>query len=174
MTFTSFCIFYFIVVSGKNCTDTVGSLNIDSSIIIQEDSTFLLTEYIVPCTGIVIAWEFCYRVVNQNSSVSFNPGIWSNGSDTSFKLVQSSNVSFIPSGDINSCQTVSLSETDQFTAPAGSVVGLYSNKNDMRSQLLGTNNTGSTYIFTIGNFTDVKTNRAIELNHSIAIRLHLS
>ena len=69
------------------------------------------------------------------------------------------------------CQIFNLADTDQFTAPAGSVVGLYSN---LGTQLLHTNTDSSitTYQFT-GNQSSVITTSNNDVNYSIAIRIHL-
>ena len=95
------------------------------------DETFILAGYTVPCNGTVVAWEFCYRITGI-PSVTFYPGIWritgTNGGNTNYELVQSNTVTYDASMQTSgSCQRVNLSATDQFTAPAGSVVGLYSN-----------------------------------------------
>ena len=80
--------------------------------------------------------------------MTFYPGIWRitgiNGPNTDYRLVQSNTITYdssINTGGVDSCQRVNLSTTDQFTAPAGSVVGLYSN---VGPQLLHTNTDSST------------------------------
>ena len=168
---------YIIAINGQECTGTVGSLSHDSKIVTQ-GQTFILAGYTVPCSGTVVAWEFCY-LINDATSVTFYPGIWriseTMGGSTNYELVQSNNVTYDSSirtnGD-NSCQRVNLSVTDQFTAPAGSVVGLYSN---VGTALLRTN-TGSsitTYRFN-GNQSNVSSaSRNNDLNYNIAIRVHL-
>ena len=82
-------------VSGQECTDTVGSLSYDSNIVPQ-GQTFILAGYTVPCDGTVVAWEFCYQIVNV-ASVTFYPGIWritriSGMSNTDYELVQSNTI----------------------------------------------------------------------------------
>ena len=79
-----------IAVSGQECTDTVGSLSHDSNIVTMSQ-TVILPGYIIPCSGTVVAWEFCYRI-SANPPVIFHPGIWriagtSDGS-TNYELVQ--------------------------------------------------------------------------------------
>ena len=151
---------YTTAVSGQQCTDTVGSLSHDSNIV-TFDQTFILAGYTVPCSETVVAWEFCYRI--NSGSVTFYPGIWkitrANGGNTVYELVQSNSVTYnqsIQTSGVDSCQRVNLSTTDQFTAPAGSVVGLYSN---VGTQLLHTNTNSSvtTYNFS-GNQSSVTVN----------------
>ena len=177
------CILYFvhIAVSSQECTDTVtvGSLSHDNNII-TADRTFILAEYAVPCSGTVVAWEFCYQI-GSVQSVTFYPGIWRitgtmSGNTTEYTLVQSNTVTYDPRGTSANnfaCQIFNLSDTDQFTAPAGSVVGLYSN---VGTQLLRTNNTGSSitnYKFR-GNQSSVRNNGSSnDVNYNISIRVHL-
>ena len=165
------------VVSGQECTDTVGSLNHDSNIV-PSDLTFILAGYTVPCNSTVVAWEFCYRI--SDASLTFYPGIWritrinNNNNLRDYALVQSSNITYDASiqtnGIINSCQRVNLSVIDQFTAPAGSVVGLYSGIGPL---LLHTNTDSSitTYQFS-GNQSSVS-KAGNNINYSIAIRVHV-
>ena len=173
-------ILYTIAVSGQECTDTitVGSLSHDNNIV-PADQTFILAGYTVPCSGTVVAWEFCYQISGQ-TSVTFYPGIWritgtmSGNIRTDYILVQSNNVTYNPRGDpanLRPCQIFNLSDTDQFTAPAGSVVGLYSN---VGSLLLHTNSDSSitTYQFS-GNQSSVRTTGNNDVNYNIAIRVHL-
>ena len=161
------------VVSGQECTDTVGSLNYDSSIVPQ-DQTFILAGYTVPCNGTVVAWEFCYRIIS-----TFYPGIWritGTNDKRDYALVQSNSitydVSIQTSGTSNDqCQRVNLSVTDQFTAPAGSVVGLYSG---IQTQLLHTITDSSitTYQFN-NNQSRVTINPGTtDVNYNIAIRVY--
>ena len=172
---------YNIAVSGQECTDTVtvGSLSHDNNIV-TNDETFILAGYTVPCSGTVVAWEFCYRIVA--ATVTFYPGIWritgTMSGNTDYTLIQSNNVTYdqsvrYPQDPINvGCQIFNLSDTSQFTAPAGSVVGLYSN---IITQLLRTTNTDSsitTYQFS-GNQSSVTTTGNIDVNYNIAIRVHL-
>ena len=157
------------------CTDTVGSLSHYSSIVPQ-GQTFILAGYTVSCNGTMIAWEFCYR--RNNAMSTFYPGIWSITSNSSnnrdYALVQSNNITYnasIRTSGISEyqCQRVNLSVTDQFTAPAGSVVGLYSGTGPL---LLHTNTNDSliTYQFS-GNQSSVSNGN--DINYNIAIRVHL-
>ena len=165
-----------IVTSGQQCTDTVGSLSHDSNIVTAAQ-TFILAGYTIPCSGTVVAWEFCYRI--SATSVTFYPGIWritgASGSNTNYELVQSNSVTYdssIQTSGVDSCQRVNLSTTDQFTAPAGSVVGLYSN---IETQLLHTNTDSSitTYQFS-GNRSSARTaGNNNDVNYNIAIIVHL-
>ena len=152
----------------------------DSNIVLQ-GQTFILAGYAVPCIGTVVAWEFCYRI--SVGSVTFYPGIWritgtsGNSGNTDYELVQSNNITYdqsIQTSSIDSCQIFNLSTTDQFTAPAGSVVGLYSN---VGTQLLHTNTDSSvtTYQFN-GNQSSVSltgNGNMNDVNYDIAIRVHL-
>ena len=171
-----------IVVSGQECTDTVtiGSLNHDNNVV-AADRTFILADYTIPCSGTVVAWEFCCQILGV-SSVTFHPGIWringTSGSNTDYALAQSNTVTYDPSlrdpqNSTNNfpCQTFNLSDTDQFIAPAGSVVGLYSGI--LFTQLLHTNADSSitTYQFS-GNQSSVKAGNN-NVNYNIAIRVHL-
>ena len=167
---------YIAAVSGQECTGTVGSLSHDSYIVLQ-GQTFILAGYTVPCNGTVVAWEFCYRLSNGLST--FYPGIWritgTNGGNTDYELVQSNSVTYdqsIQTSGIDSCQRVNLSTTDQFTAPAGSVVGLYSN---VATQLLHTNIDSSitTYQFSGNQSNVINTGNNGDINYNIAIRVHL-
>ena len=168
--------------SGQECTDTVtvGSLSHDNNIV-TSDQTFILAGYTVPCSGTVVAWEFCYQLTG--SSATFYPGIWritgTMSGNTNYTLIQSNNVTYDQSvrdpqdpTSIFPCQIYNLSDTDQFTAPAGSVVGLYSNS---LTQLLYTNNDSSitTYRYT-GNQSSVSNaSDSNDVNYNIAIRVHL-
>ena len=169
---------YTIAVSGQECTDTVtvGSLSHDNNTV-PLDQTFILAGYTVPCSKIVVAWEFCYQIVAAN--VTFYPGIWRTRTMGNNMLVQSNTVTYNqnvrdPQDPHNvGCQIFNLSDTDQFTAPAGSVVGLYSNH---QTQLLRTTNTDSsiiTYQFS-GNQSSVTiTSNSNDVNYNIAVRVHL-
>ena len=170
---------YAITVSGQECIEAVGSLSHDGNIVTM-DQTFILAGYNIPCSGTVVAWEFCYRI--SATSVTFYPGIWTiagtMGGSTNYELVQSSSITYDQSiqisGGFDSCQRVNLSTKDQFTAPAESVVGLYSNVGTLRSLLLHTNTTSSitTYQFT-GNQSNVTNVDNNDVNYNIAIRVHL-
>ena len=149
-------------------------MNHDSSIAALEH-TFILAGYTIPCNGTVVAWEFCYRISGL-TSVTFYPGIWritgTTGPNTDYELIHSNSVTYdssIQTSGIDSCQRVNLSTTDRFTAPAGSVVGLYSN---VGPQMLHTNTSSSiiTYQFS-GNQSSVTAGS--DVNYNIAIRIHL-
>ena len=169
-----------IAVSGQECTNivTVGSLNRNNNSIVPQSQTFILAGYTVPCSGTVVAWEFCYQISGA-PSVTFYPGIWritgTMSGNTDYTLVQSNNVTYDPRGSAYNnfpCQIFNLSDTDQFTAPAESVVGLYS---DVKTQLLYTNTNRSitTYEFS-GNQSSVRNNgNSNDVNYNIAIRVHL-
>ena len=178
-------ILYTIAVSGRECIDTVtvGSLSHNNNSIITVDQTFILARYTVPCSGTVVAWEFCYQRGGVQS-VTFYPGIWritgTMSGNTDYTLVQSNTVTYDQSAydpqDFTNnfpCQIFNLSDTDQFTAPARSVVGLYSN---IFTQLLHTNTSNpiKTYNFS-GNQSSVTItgNDDNDVNYNIAIRVHL-
>ena len=145
--------------------------------IVPQGQTFIFAGYTVPCSGTVVAWEFCYRTAGI--LVTFYPGVWRItgiiGGNTDYELVQSNTITYdgsINTGGIDSCQRVNLSATDQFTAPTGSVVGLYSN---LGPQLLRTNINSSitTYQFS-GNQSSVSSaGNSNNVNYNIAIRVHL-
>ena len=148
--------------------------------IVAQVQTFILAGYTVPCSGTVVTWEFCYRL--GSGVVTFYPGIWritgTMGGNTDYTLVQSNTVTYDPSvrdpQDPHNvgCQIFNLSDTDQFTAPAGSVVGLYSN---VETQLLRTNTDSSTTYRFSGNQSNVTItdNSHNDVNYNIAIRVHL-
>ena len=169
-------ILYTIAVSGQECTVTIGSLSHDSNIV-TADRIFILAGYIVPCSGTVVAWEFCYQI-SDVPSVTFYPGIWRTEtmySNTDYTLVQSNDVTYDSRSDpVNPfpCQVFNLSDTDQFTAPVGSVVGLYSN---FGTQLLRTNTDSSITIYQFnGNQSSVSiAGNGNDNNYNIAIRVHL-
>ena len=169
-------ILYTAAVNGHECTDTVGSLSHDSHIVTFQQ-TFLFIGYRVPCSGTVVAWEFCYRITG-GGNVTFYPGIWRitgrSGSNTNYTLFQSNSVTYdssIQTSGVDSCQRVDLSTTDQFTAPEGSFVGLYSN---YLTQLLrtNTNNSIKTYQYN-GSLSSVNENAGLDVNYTIAIKAYL-
>ena len=171
-----------IAVNGQKCggTTAVGSLAHGRKIV-QENQTFILAGYTVPCNATVVAWEFCYQTKDA-TPVTFYPGIWrtntsTNGS-TDFKLVQSNNVTFTPNGNSgNTCQIFNVSTTDQFTAPAGSVVGLYSNTDRKRPLLLRNDSNVSVIAYKVkmkGNYTDVRHSGVMKVDYNIAIKVYLS
>ena len=112
--------------------------------------------------------------------MTFYPGIWmlteNNNNATGFTLVQSSTATFSPPQVANEefCKTFNLSEADQFTAPAGSVVGLYSNISRLAAGLLRTNRIKSvlnSYRFS-GNHSIINTTSG-NTRYNIALRVHL-
>ena len=149
-----------------------------NSNIVTQGQAFILAGYTIPCSGIVVAWEFCYQI-SDATSVTFYPGIWritgTIGGNTDYELIQSNSVTYnqsIQTSGVYSCQRVNLSTIDQFTAPARSVVGLYSNVN---AQLLYTNTDSSitTYQFS-GNQSSVRTaGNNDNVNYNISVRVHL-
>ena len=167
-------------VNGQNCTGAVtsGSLSHHGNHVVV-GKTFILAGYAVSCSGTVVAWEFCYRVYMDGGLVTFYPGIWrvtgTSGDNTDYELVQSNSVTYnqsIQTSGVDSCQRVNLSTTDQFTAPAGSVVGLYSN---FGTTLLRINDNTSlaTYQFH-GNQSSISINDDSTGNsYNIAIRVHI-
>ena len=168
-------------VSGQECTDTVGSLSHDSNINVAPDRTFILAGYTIPCNKTVVAWEFCYQIAA--GSVTFYPGIWritgTSGSNTDYELVQSNTITYdasINTGGIDhniSCQRVNLSTTDQFTAPAGSVVGLYSGIGPL---LLHTNTDSSitTYQISRNQSSVSSAGSTTNVNYNIAIGVYIA
>ena len=171
-----------VVVNSQECMNKVGSLAHDDIRVIA-DYTFIFTdtEYTVACEGTVIAWEFCYRTQgNTKAVITFYPGIWipsETNATTEFKLLQSSTVTYtIPQvgNDNVLCETFNLSRADQFTALAGSVLGLYSNISRLQSVLLRTNRTKpslNSYRFSENHSIVNATNGNTRYN--IALRVHL-
>ena len=145
--------------------------------IVTAGTTFILAGYTVPCNGTVVAWEFCYRAIN--ASVTFYPGIWrkigTSDNNTSYELIQSNSVTYNASIKISvhdGCQKVNLSTTDQFAAPALSVVGLYSVSS---IQLLHTNSNSSVTTYQHnGNHSSVNApGNGNNVNYNIAIKVYL-
>ena len=173
---------YTIVVSGQECTNavTVGSLSHDKNLV-DLDQTFLLAGYTVPCSGTVVAWEFCYQI--GAVIATFYPGIWritgTMSGNTDYTLVQSNTVTYNqilrdPQDPFNfGCQIFNLSDTDQFTAPTGSVVGLYSG--NQSTQLLHTNTDSSitTYQFSGNQSSFSNAGDSNDVNYNISIRVYL-
>ena len=172
-----FIYLYTTAVSGQGCTNTTaaGFTSYGNGLVTQSQ-TCILAGYTVPCSGTVVAWEFCYQA-GDTDPVTFYPGVWRiiGTSGTNYDLIQSNSVTYDPSiqnSGFNGCQRVNLSTTDQFSAPAGSVVGLYSG---IGTQLLHTNTDSSitTYQFS-GNQSSVSiTSSSTDVNYNIAIRVHL-
>ena len=130
--------------------------------IFSEDHIIILAEYTIPCNGTVVAWEFCYRI-NSATSVTFYPGIWRNrtmetGGTINYELVQ------------DSCQRVNLSVAEHFTAPAGSVVGLFSG---VVSLLLRTGTNNSIAAYRMRSNQSTVNNAQSDVDYNIAIIVHL-
>ena len=169
--------------SGTGCTepDTVGSLD-HNEIPIHEGVTYILDGYTVQCEGIVTTWEFCYRI--QNTSIAqLVTGIWNitgftgnNAGNPIYSLIQSNTVTFTPSGvgPSFSCQNYTLPITERFSAPSGSVVGLYATTGATRPLLLRSANSEqiTTYQITGNKSTVEITGNGQEVNYNIAIRVH--
>ena len=163
-----------IVVDGTDDEIFVGSLNYD--IIVDEDDTFILATNKIPCNRTVVAWEFCYQISNDTSA-TFYPGIWINrprkGPGSEYELVRSSNVTFAPRS--GPCQIFNLADADQFIAPEGSVIGLYSNVGSTAPKLLRTddmNNVITTFQFN-RNQSSARPGKMEEVEYNVAIRVHL-
>ena len=147
------------------------------SIIVTQGHTFILAGYTVPCNRTVVAWEFYYRI--SAGTYTFYPGIWritgTRGSNIDYALVQSNNITYDASirtngTSIDQCQRVNLSVADQFTAPAGSVVGLYSGIGPL---LLHTNTNSSITAYQFSGNQSSVSNAGNDVNYNIAIRVHL-
>jgi len=138
---------------------------------IDQDATYILTGYTVQCEGIVTTWEFCYQTSGAQSA-TFYPGIWENTEGTTYSLIQSNSVTYNPSvGSIFSCQNYTIPVTEQFTAPSGSVMGLYSN---IFVQLLHTNTDDQITTYQVsGNESSVDGSDETDVNYNIAIRMYL-
>ena len=78
--------------------------------------------------------------------------------------------STIQTSGVFSCQRVDLSTTDQFTVPAGSVVGLYSN---VGVQLLHTDTNISITTYQFSGNKSTNADNGYNVNYNIAIRVHL-
>ena len=167
------CVFYTAIIS-EDCINriAVGSLSHDGSIVTAHQ-TYILAEYVIPCNGIVVAWEFCYQRSNA-TSVTFYPGIWRVTEEiyiTGYELVQSNAVTYNPTGSGSNnyqCQAFHLPETNQFTAPAGSVIGLYSG---IGTQLLRTDHTN--ILLTTYNGNQSRVNIGHNDYYNVAIKVHL-
>ena len=171
---------YFVattLVSGHECTNTVavGSLRHDN-ITVNSNQTFILAGYTIPCSGIAIAWEFCYHT-SGSESVTFYPGVWRatgtmDDGTTEYELVQSSKITYNSTGNDSNkfpCDIFKLSAEDQFTVQENFCIGLYSG---IETQLLLTNNTDRHPKATYGNRSKVD-NINKDVNYEIAIKVHL-
>ena len=152
----------------------VGSLDHNRNIV-PFDSTYILAGYTLPCSGTVVAWEFCYRASNV-PSVTFYPGIWrmnTSNDNRDYVLVKSNDITYAPE-EINgtsSCRTFNLAANDHFTAPTGSLVGLYSNVGPL---LLHTITDSSIRTYRLNrNQSIVSSDNYRVVNYHIAIRVHL-
>ena len=171
-----------MVVTSQQCMDNAGSLKHDGFHVVN-DVTFIFAdqEYEVKCERIVVAWEFCYRVLNNTSTkpITFFPSIWMpnvTNSSIHYTLIQSSPITFTPVQGRNTtlCPRVNLSTTDQFTAPTGSVVGLHSFRRRDELELLRTNRAQpsiSTYRLN-GNHSSVQVTNDSDVYYNIALRAH--
>ena len=173
-----------VVVTSQECVDNAGSLQHHSFHVVN-DVTFIFAgpEYEVKCKETIVAWEFCYRVLNDTSTkpITFYPSIWmpreTNGT-IHYTLIQSSPVTFTPAQVGSStenvfCPRVDLSTTDQFTAPARSVVGLHSFRRKDELELLRTDKDKSitTYLF-LGNHSSVQVANDSDIRYNVALRAH--
>ena len=100
-----------------------GSLDYEN-VTVDKDQTYVLEDYELECSGFVNAWEFWYQAQGR-SEVTFYPGIWEK-TENVFSLNQSNMVTFVPIGDIFSCQVFNLSVNEQFPVSAGYYVGVHS------------------------------------------------
>ena len=136
------------------------------------DTTSILTGYVVPCNGTVIAWEFCYQI-DSAPSMSIFPGIWRITEKNDYVLVQSNKITYDPRGTPSNlflCKKFILSNTEQFIAQAGSVVGLYTGNGQV---LHSSKNDSITTYQVLRNQTSVSSTSSDNVNYSIAIRVHL-
>ena len=100
--------------------------------------------------------------------------------NTDYTLVQSNAVTYNQSvrdpQDPTSnfaCQIFNLSDTDQFTAPAGSVVGLYTGIQQTQFLRTNTNSSITTYLFSENQSSITIIDNSDDVNYNIAIRVHL-
>ena len=152
-------------------------MSYDSNInVVPLDQTFILAGYTVPFDKTVVGWEFCYQRIG--TIATFYPGIWritGTNNNRDYALVQSNSITYDASIQTNGtsndqCQRVNLSVTDQFTAPVGSVVGLYSGT---QARLLYTTNTDSSITTYRSNQNQSSVIAGNILNYNIAIRVYL-
>ena len=171
-----------VAISTQNCSDTVGFLDRDNGKLLTQNQTYLLADqqYTVPCKGKVIAWEFCYLAQARHTNVSLYVGIWrmidatDHSGSITYVQVNSNVIAFVPDGRSYTCQRFNLSVKHQFIAPAGSIVGLYSNLGPMFSLLLYTNSNDITGYMFNGNRKNITINANDKMFDSrISIKLHL-
>ena len=168
------------LVCGQECTNTttVGSLYQDVSKTTNADHTYILTGYTIPCNGTVIAWEFCYKTSGAKL-VTFYPGIWrknetnnNNRKNKNYFLVQSNKVTYSPEGV--ECQIFDVSVADQFSASAGSIIGLYVDKGQPSAQLLFSKKDKSTETYEFEkNPSSVNAQPGINKNINISLKVHI-
>ena len=171
-----YCI-YHKTVSGQECTDTdiVGSLDHNINIIAAPvDRTYILAGYTVPCSATVVVWEFWYQIGGATLA-TLNPGIWrkTRTSDViCYTLIRSNELTYNPGGPSNNPRIrkiFNLSDTEQFTVPAGSVVGVYSGS----AQLLHTNTDNSITVYEFRQNQNSVNSSGTNVHYNIAIRAHL-
>ena len=138
------------------------------------DRTYILTGYAVLCNGIVVAWEYCYQI-SSAEQVTFFPGIWriTRTSDVDFyTLIQRNEVIFDSRGtppNLFICSMFNVPDTEQFIAPAGSVVGVYT----LSAQILRTNTDDSITVYKFKQNQNNVNSTGTDVNYNIAVRLHL-
>ena len=172
-----YCI-YHKAISGQECTDTdiVGSLDHNINIIAAPvDRTFILAGYTVPCSATVVAWEFWYQISGA-ASATLNPGIWriSRTSDDViyYTLIRSNELAYNPGGTSDNPRIrriFNLSDTEQFTVPAESVVGVYSGS----AQLLHTDTDNSITVYEFRQNQNSVNSTGTNVHYNIAIRAYL-
>ena len=142
-----------------------------------QNTTYVVPAYRIICDSIVVGWEFCYQL-RQNvddTSVTVYPSIWRFHSG-SYKLIHSSNVTFIPlvmSGLRFMCDTYELRTDEQFNVFINDTVGLYSG--DDASQIVTSNNSSSIIIYSmLGNQSNISHNAATVEHFNIAIEAQIS
>ena len=138
------------------------------------DRTYILAGYTIPCNGTVVAWEYCYQI-SSAEQVTFYPGVWriTRRNDIDFyTLFRANKVTFDSRGtppNLFICSIFNVSDTEQFTAPAGSVVGLYT----LSAQLLRTSTDDSITVYTFRLNQNNVNSTGTDANYNIAIRVHL-
>ena len=168
-------IFIYTAVGGQECADTVGSLEYSTGQLpAPVDRTYILAGYTVPCNGTVVAWEYCYQI-SSAEQVIFYPGIWriTRTSDVDFyTLIQRNEVIFDSRGtppNLFICSILNVSDTEQFIAPAGSVIGVYT----LSAQILRTNTDDSITVYQFRLDQNNVNSTGTDVNYNIAIRVHL-
>ena len=144
-----------------------------------QNTTYVVPAYRIPCDGVVVSWEFCYkhRQNVNNASVTFYPSVWRFNSG-SYKLIHSSKVTFVPvmSGPLPfMCNAYNLLSNEKFIVLTNDTVGLYSG--DKASQILTSINYNHSSIITYsvpGNQSDISCNAATVEHFYIAIKAQIS